>query len=168
MKEHKQLKRCLLSGLLCLSVLGATTTSFANNVSVGRYLSVAVKPQSDQQRLLQQQIQIKFPQNVLTIKQAVQFILQFSGYRLCDESQLSPPARRVLSQPLPEVDRTFGPMTLEQGLETLVGDDFYLLIDSVNRLVGLKIKPSYRHLYEKPIVARTIHVLRGSNHDNNE
>ena len=148
MKKHKQLKRCLLSGLLCLSVLGAATISFADNISIGRYLSVAEKPQSEQQRLLQQQIQIKFPQNVLTIKQAVQFILQFSGYRLCDIDQLSQPAKEMLSQPLPEVDRTFGPMTLEQGLKTLAGDSFYLLIDPVNRIVGFKVRPTYRDLYQ--------------------
>src|SRR3990167_2701727 len=134
MKKHVRLKHCVLGGLLCLSVLGTITTSFANKVVIGRYLSVVAKPQDDQMRLLQQQIQIKFPQNVLTLKQAIQFVLQFSGYRLCNDSELSQSVEEMLNQPLPEVDRTFGPMTLEQGLQTLAGNMFYLLVDPVNRM----------------------------------
>jgi len=144
---NTQLKRCALSGLLCLSLLAGATTSFANNVTVGRYLAVAEQPQSAQTKLLQQQIQIKFPQNILTVKQAVDFMLQFSGYRLVDVKQLNQPARTMLNQPIPEVDRTLDPMTLEQGLTTLAGDPFYVLIDPVHRLIGFKVKPNYRNLY---------------------
>jgi len=126
-----------------------TTASFANHLSVGRYLSVAVKPQSPQQHLLQQQIQIRFPENILTIKQAVRYALQFSGYHLADLNQMNKPAQAMLSQALPEVDRTFGPMTLEQGLMTLSGRTFSLLIDPVHRSVAYKIKSNYRELYIK-------------------
>jgi conjugative transfer region protein (TIGR03748 family) len=143
-----KLKRCALSSLLCLSIVFGITTSFAQNVIIGRYLSVIEKPQSAQTRLLQQQIQIKFPQNILTIKQAVEFMLQFSGYRLADIKQLNQHARAMLSQPIPEIDRTLDPMTLEQGLTTLVGNPFYLLVDPVHRLVGFKLKNQYRHLYK--------------------
>ena len=148
MKKHVQLKTYVLSGLLCLSVFATTTSCLANNITVGRYLSVAATPAADQQNLLQQQIQIKFPQNILTIKQAIKFILQFSGYRLCSDNELNQPEKEMLSQPLPEVDRTFGPMTLKQGLQTLAGNMFYLLLDPINRLVGFEIKPDYRHLYQ--------------------
>ena len=84
MKKYKQLKRYALAASLCLCFFGATTASFANNISIGRYLVVAEKPQQEQQRLLNQQIQIKFPQNILTIQEAVEFVLQYSGYRLTD------------------------------------------------------------------------------------
>ncbi|MDP1574337.1 MAG: pili assembly chaperone [Coxiellaceae bacterium] len=155
MKKHAQLKTYVLSGLLCLSVFATATSCFANNVIVGRYLSVAATPAADQKNLLQQQIQIKFPQNILTIKQAVKFILQFSGYRLCNENELDKPAKKMLSQPLPEVDRTFGPMTLKQGLQTLAGNMFYLLLDPIDRLVGFEIKPDYRHLYENTAINKS-------------
>jgi len=143
-----QLKRFALSGLLCLSILFGTSASFADNVTIGRYLAVAEKPQTAQTKLLQQQIQIKFPGSVLTVKQAVKFMLQFSGYHLVGVKQLNQPARAMLNQPIPEVDRTLDPMTLEQGLSTLASEPFYLLIDPVHRLVGYKIRPAYRYLYE--------------------
>lgn len=146
MKKH-QPKRYALLVLLCVSFLSVVTTSFANQMSIGRYLAVGVKPQNEQQHLLEQHIQIKFPQNILTIKQAVQFILQFSGYRLADDPVMNKPALAMLNQPLPEVDRSFGPMTLSQSLTTLSGEPFYLLVDPVHRLIAYKIKDRYHSLY---------------------
>lgn len=129
--------------LLFLSFLGFATTSFASNVSISRYLSVPVKPKFQQIHLLQQQMQIKFPQNVLTIKQAVRFLLQFSGYRLADDKVMDQSSLNMLDQSLPEIDRAFGPVTLEQALSTLSGDTFYLLVDPVNRKVGFQLKSAF-------------------------
>ena len=136
MRNQKQLKRYALAGLICLSFLSGSIPSFANNISIGRYLSVAEKPKIEQLRLLQQQIQIRFPQNILTIKQAIDFLLQFSGYNLSDMRTLSQPAHQMLKQPLPEIDKNFGPMTIEQGLTTLAGNSFHLLVDPVHREIA--------------------------------
>lgn len=149
MKTQKKLKRCALAGLLCLNVLGAFSLSFATQMSIGRYLTVATKPKLSQERLLQQQIQIKFPENVFTIKEAMQFMLQFSGYRLANLNSMGNASNAMLCQALPEVDRNFGPMSLEQGLLVLSGDAFYLLVDPVHRLVAFQIKPQYAFLYQK-------------------
>ena len=164
MKKQVELSRCLFSSFLCLIVLGVTTESFASNITIGRYLSVAAKAQNDQAHLLQQHIQITFPQNILSIQDAMQFILQFSGYRLCDVKNLNASARAMLRQPLPEVDRTLGPMTLEQGLQTLAGNMFYILLDPIHRLIGFQLKPAYRDLYQSVSLRQP---ARGSNHDNN-
>ena len=43
-------------------------------------------------------------------------------------------------QPLPMVDRDFGPMTISQGLETLAGSHFQLLIDPVHRQIAFRLK----------------------------
>ncbi len=147
MKNHQTLKRCVLAGFLCLNLFGTAVTSFAANVSIGRYLSVAAKPVPSQQQLLQQQIQIKFPQNVFTVKQAIQVMLQFSGYRLANTKSMGNAAKAMLHLPLPEVDRTLGPMSLEQGLMTLAGNAFYLLVDPVHRLIAYEIKPQYLALF---------------------
>ncbi len=152
MTRQQHLKRCALVGVLAFGLLGVTTASIANSVSIGRYLSVKVKPQADQERLLQQRLYAKFPQNILTLKQAIDFLLQFSGYRLVASQQMSQPVRDMLRQALPEVDKTFGPMTLIQSLETLVGAPFCVLIDPINRLVGFKVKPSYQHLYKRSVI----------------
>jgi conjugative transfer region protein (TIGR03748 family) len=156
------LRRIALSSLLCLSVLGATaSSSFANPITIGRYLSVKGKPRQDQEQLLQQQIQIHFPQNILTNKQAIIFLLQFSGYHMANSNQMHQSTRDMLAQPLPEVDRVFGPMPLEQGLATLAGHPFYLLIDPVHRLVSFKLKTEYQDLYKHSATNQTKHTIRG-------
>jgi len=143
-----QLKCYALSAILLLSASCEAAVNVANNINVGRYLSVPEKPKNDQINLLNQQIQIKFPQNILTIKQAIQFLLRFRGYHLCANDQLDEATTQMLNQLLPEVDREFGPMTLKQGLQTLSGNMFYLLVDPVNRLIGFKLKPAYSKIYQ--------------------
>lgn len=144
MKQHTQLTRWVLAGCLCLNLCG---TSFANTISIGRYLTVAAKPLPAQQHLLSQQIQIKFPENIFTVKQAIEFLLQFRGFRLASLQSMQPAAKAMLDQPLPEVDRTLGPMRLEDALLTLGGSPFYLLVDPVHRLVAYQLKPKYQSLY---------------------
>lgn len=134
------------SFLLC-AALSCTQLSSAEEVTVGRYLAATVKPEIAQEHLLQQRLQIKFPQNILTVKQAVDYVLQFSGYRLADMPYLEPSTQSMLRQPLPEVDSTLELMTLEQALKTLSGESFYVLADPVHRLVGFKLKPTYQALY---------------------
>ncbi len=58
----------------------------------------------------------------MVIWQAIEFSLQFSGFHLASRDDLDPSAQRVLQQPLPEVDRNVGPLSLEQALLTLVGE----------------------------------------------
>lgn len=146
---RKKLKIFTLGGLLCLSNLCFSDMKFSNTESVGRYLSVIVGPRNDQKNLLEQQNKIKFPEDVLTIKEAVQFTLKFSGYNLARNRAMNWPAQVMLNQALPEIDRIFGPMTLLQMLITLSGRGFYLLVDPVHRLIAYKIKPNYSQLYLK-------------------
>lgn len=123
----------------------------ANSVAIGRYLSVTLKARPAQSQLLQQQIEIQFPKNILTIRQAAQFILQFSGYQLASENKLNTEAKVLLEQSLPEIDRTLGPISLKEGLETLSSNTFYLLVDPIHRKVGYLLKPTYQQLYKNHI-----------------
>ncbi len=138
--------------LMALSCIFLSTfminTALAEEVSIGRYLSVEAKPLKGQRQLLQQQIQVQFPTNILTIKQAIEFILQFSGFHLAKPDSLSESVRERLQQFLPEVDRVLGPMTLEQALLTLTGEPFYLLLDPIHQLIGFELMPRYSDLYE--------------------
>lgn len=149
MKNYTDALRPVFIGLACASLLSTAEANVEGNVIIGRYLTVNAKPHHSQQHLLQQQIQIKFPENILTVKQAMEFMLQFSGYRLAPFNQTGRDVKAMLEQPLPEIDRTFGPVSLQEGLVTLAGGAFYLLIDPVHRLVSFEIRPRYSGLYEK-------------------
>lgn len=143
------LKPFALGGFLCLNFFGLTINSYANSIPTGRYLSVADQALPEQQHLLQQQIQVHFPTSIKTINQAMNFLLKFSGYQLATIKEMPVSAQIMLKQPLPEVDRNFGPMTLQEALTTLAGDSFYLLVDPINRKLVFQIKPQYQALFER-------------------
>lgn len=141
--------RCYRLRYLCLWLVLTTTPLLAtphSRVTIGRYLSVAATPSPAQQHLLAQQVNVKFPASVFSIQDAIQFLLQFSGYRLATAHR-SPGVTAMLAQPLPAVDRHLSPMPLQDALITLAGSVFYLLVDPVHRLISFQLKQPYQSLY---------------------
>lgn len=153
--RHRSLRSCCRASsflvIYGLSIVLVNTSVFAgvngDDTQVGRYLTTSNRPLSAQSNLLKQTIQVHFPESVQTVGDAIQHILQFSGYRLADSKSMPPVAKSTLHLPLPLVDRNFGPMNLEAALETLIGHSFRLVIDRVHRLVSFQLRPSYRHWY---------------------
>lgn len=145
---HHALRKCYA----CVLLLGLSTATISsaladNNISIGRYVSVPSSVELGQIHLLQQQVQITFPQNVLSLKDAVNFTLQFTGYHLIDDDHMTDAMQSLLNQPLPEVDRQLGPFSLKDALLTLSGNDFYVLVDPVHRLISFRMR-SYEPLYQ--------------------
>lgn len=127
---------------LAVLIVFLTSTSFAsvNKTMVGRYVSIENKPTQAQTDLLSQLIEVQFPQTVQTIGDAINYLLRYSGYSIVDDSHQSPSLKSTLKKLLPLVDRNFGPMSLRDGLSTLVGPAFVLIQDSLNREVNFKPK----------------------------
>jgi len=111
--------------------------------AVGRYMSVENKPDTAQVDLLSQTIQVRFPQDVQTIGQAMDYLLRFSGYKLMPEDLQHQALKSTLHKPLPIVDRQFGPMPLKDALSTLAGPAFTLVEDPLNREVDFKLKSPF-------------------------
>lgn len=116
---------------------------------VGRYLTVENQASNAQADLLQQTFQVRFPNQVKTISDAIHYLLCFSGYRLVDNTRLSKEAQAVIAQLLPSIDRQLGVMSLQDGLLTLAGQPFGLVVDPVHRLISLRLKPTYQVIYKR-------------------
>ncbi len=140
-------KILLLSGLL---VMSASTLVFAatDTTNVDRYLVVANQPLAAQSNLLAQTFQVRFPLHINTLGEAVRYLLRFSGYSLAKDRDQSMEVAALLARPLPEVNRNFGPMSLQTGLMTLAGKPFGLWVDPVHRLIGFRLLPHYQTLYQ--------------------
>jgi len=121
--------------------------AIASNTNAGEFLTVNNTPITAQENLLQQTFQVSFPVRVITVGQAMQYVLNSSGYALAPNAGGYPLAKTMLARPLPIVDRNFGPLTIEQGLQTLAGPHFQMIVDPVNRLVAFRLKPSLAQLY---------------------
>lgn len=137
--------RLKLIGILVFLCISGT--SYADSTQVGRYITKPNKPVLSQMDLLSQTIQIRFPQDIKTIANAVDHLLSFIGYSLVDKNNMQPALQTILTKPLPLIDRELGPMSLKDGLLTLVGPAFSLEKDLINRTVNFKLKPVYAKRY---------------------
>ena len=107
-------------------------------VQIGRYRVLNPEPTPEQRDPLQVIIQMALPTQVRTVGEAVQYILQRSGYRF-NERVGGEVVHRLLNKQLPDVHRQFGPMTLQNALEMLAGSPFRLTIDRINRVVDFQL-----------------------------
>jgi conjugative transfer region protein (TIGR03748 family) len=124
---------------LCVNPMSA-----ANITEVNRYATVLNKPLASQINPLLTVQQIHFPQHIHTIGEALNHWLQYSGFSLVDESAQSPALKDTMRQPLPQVVRSLGPLTVEDGLAVLAGSQVFTLIpDPLHRQVNFKLKPQY-------------------------
>ena len=132
-----------------LTILLLSSQAYGDVTQIARFLTVANKPLHAQENLLSQTREVEFPDSVTTIKEAINYLLSFSGYSLAtpdvdDESVLA-----IFNTSLPDVDRNFGPISLLDGLSTLVGQAFFVLDDPVHRKIFFHLKPDYQKIYQK-------------------
>ena len=110
----------------------------AKDIQVGRYSLFAATPTEAQANLLEATITVQFPDRIRTVGEAVQQLLQQSGYRLAAPDATRPESAYLFALALPAVQRSLGPMTLKRALETLAGPAFRLVEDPVHRLVAFE------------------------------
>ena len=121
--------------------LSGSFTQAANVTQINRYATVANKPLASQVNPLLTVQQMHFPQEVSTVGDALAYWLQYSGFKLADESRLLPVFKTLMTQPLPQVDRNFGPLTIQDGLVVLAGQsEFTLVQNPLTRTVNFKLK----------------------------
>jgi len=132
--------------IISLILLNQTVNADTQATQISRYITVQNQALVAQQNLLQQTFQVKFPNSVKTIEDAIKHLLRFSGYSLVEKNMLSKEAQNLLALPLPQTHRNLGPLSLEDGLITLIGNPYGLLIDPIHRLISVRLKPEYQHL----------------------
>ena len=123
--------------LLFLGLLAGCTVSLAGEMQVGRYSVWPVTATRAQVVPLSAMVAVRFPRPVQTVEQAVQHLLDGSGYRLAGASDS--PAAIMLAQPLPEVHRSLGPLRLDQALQILAGPVFQLVQDPLHRRIAFEL-----------------------------
>ena len=137
MRRFPSQYRKLGSALALLGLVSSPIVSAAD-LQVGRYGTVRALPTQEQIQLLSAIVGVAFPASVITVGQAVEYLLQPSGYRLAPQGTAEPSRAALLTLPLPEPHRVLGPMPLQMALETLAGPAFRLVEDPVHRLVSFE------------------------------
>ncbi|HAT6977324.1 TPA: hypothetical protein JAN54_03425 [Legionella pneumophila] len=117
------LKKTMLLSL----VLFGLQAHAANITQVSRYATVNNQPLAAQINPLKTVQQIHFPVSIQTIGEAVNYWLRYSGYHLAPKEKQSESLQQVFQQPLPQVSRNLGPLSIDHGLTVLVGQQLFNL-----------------------------------------
>jgi conjugative transfer region protein (TIGR03748 family) len=127
-----------VSGLLALSV-NVDSHAGDGEFQVGRYQSTALNPGDEQIDLLSSVVDIKFPEEINTVGQAVTHLLDGSGYRLLSAKLAESNRSHLFAMPLPTVQRHLGPVRLRQALQLLGGSAHRLVVQPTYRLVSFEL-----------------------------
>jgi conjugative transfer region protein (TIGR03748 family) len=136
-----------LIAVVSLGVMTQSVLAEPSDTVLGRYLTTATEPLPAQIDLLSQSFDVHFPRDVVTVGSAIKYLLNNSGYQMIDTHTLDPASIQMLLLPLPDIDRDLGPMTLLQGLQTLAGQTFQVVVDPVHRLIAFRLKAEYQNQY---------------------
>ncbi|HGI8166011.1 TPA: hypothetical protein ACJT8R_001265 [Legionella pneumophila] len=117
----------LRKSLLCGFFLCSLNAQATNITQIGRYATVNNQPLAAQINPLKTAQQIHFPASIQTIGEAVNYWLRYSGYHLASIEKQSESLQQVFQQPLPQVNRNLGPLTITDGLTVLVGQHLFNL-----------------------------------------
>ena len=91
--------------LCCVILALVSTASFSEEVTeVSRYTTVKNQATRAQINPLLMTVQVKFPQNVQTVGNAMDYLLRYSGYSLVNRYEMDVNVQQMLDQPLPIVD----------------------------------------------------------------
>lgn len=125
-----------------------TEASIPTRLAQGRYTLVSTTPLPEQLDLLAQIIDIRIPATLNpTVGEALQHLLQRTGYQLCPEPDEGPTLYR---HALPAAHYQIGPMPLKQALQLLGGPAWQLTVDDRERQLCFvpRAEPNTAHLRE--------------------
>ena len=109
-------------------------------MQVGRYTVVPSTPSDKVIEPLLVIAKLTFPrQTVVTIGDAINYVLMRTGYRLTDDVALGESAKTFLALPIPENQRVIGPYQVQNILAVLIGKSWALTVDHRNRVVGKQL-----------------------------
>jgi len=138
------MRRLSFHSLVALCSLMPVVSGAQEFVQTGRYTAVMSSPTEAQKNPLNEIVIVRFPDTVMTVGDALRELVAGTGYALSDTVYSDSEVFGLLGRPLPDIQRTLGPMTISVGLETLAGGAFRMIVDPVHRLVAFELDPGLR------------------------
>lgn len=125
------------------------TFAFDGTHQASRYAKAYPSAKAVQVDPLSSIVKIKFPNDVQTIKQAIEYLLGPTGYRLAPVEFSDPYVKNVFISELADIHREIGLIRVDDAIKTIVGKPWELVEDPVNRMVTLELKNGYRQHYNE-------------------
>ncbi len=118
---------------------------YAQTVQTDRYTQVRLGPEPGQVAPLDEITRIVLSDKLSTVGEAIEEVLDGTGYRLrhIKDSYEKPIDTILMNQPLPELHRRLGPMTVKDALDVLAGDAWHIKVNDLGRELWFVINPHY-------------------------
>lgn len=126
--------------LLVISI----TSAVAAESQVGRYSVKEAAAEPAQRDLLAVIVETQLPRQILTVGDALRFLLRRSGYRLGTASPTDTDMANLMALPLPAVHRHLGPISLRDALAAIAGPAYELHAEPVRRQLHFTVRATYR------------------------
>lgn len=143
--EGKRIRKALPALVLVIASVAplAAWSAGGETVQVARYSTIAPVASAAQVDPLDAVVTIVFPEQLTTVEEALHYVLRRSGYQLASAEAADPAVSVLANQPLPEVHRRLGPITVARALSALAGPSWSLVVDPVHRLVSFELTQAY-------------------------
>ncbi len=117
-----------------------TNASAEEYVRTDRYTLATIDPRGDQAAPLTAVVTMTFGSHIQTVGQAIDEILQGSGYRWIVQAGATEDSDMLLNElPLPAVVRAIGPIRLQDALDTIAGESWGLVVNHTNRTLWFEL-----------------------------
>jgi len=118
----------------------------AELVQTDRYTLIKPSPTQKELDPLSVNIQVAFPPNIKTVRDALNFVLMQSGWVLALDKSNDEALSITLDRPLPQVHRKLSLMPLRTVLQVLVGEYFIPVEDPIRRIYTFDLKEDFKRL----------------------
>jgi len=114
-------------------------------VQLARYSYMQPTATPEQENILSVVVEMQFNSHIETVGESIVYLLSRSGFQIAPEESSDPSMSILFALKLPLIHRNLGPITIENGLRTLAGPSWDLVIDPVNRYISFDLLDKYRH-----------------------
>ena len=125
---------CLQLMVVSLAIALSPPVLAGADIQVNRYSFQKHSAPPHQADLLSAVVETRFPQNVVTVGAAIDYMLERSGYRFIPTEQTA----AAMALELPAVHRSIGPLPLRTAISTVAGPAWRLRENSEKRTVWLQ------------------------------
>lgn len=132
-------------GIATTFMLGVFAAEAAQ-IQTDRYTMVTPAPEQSELDPLAVNVQLAFPPNVKTVRDAVNYVLMNSGWVLALDKSNDDALAITLDRPLPQVHRKLSLMPLRTVLQVLVGEYFVPVEDPLRRIYTFDLHEEYKGL----------------------
>ncbi len=130
------MKYCLQLILAIFAITLSAPASAGADIQVNRYSFQKQTPPPHQADLLSAVIETRFPNNVVTVGHAIEYMLERSGYQFIYTEE----SAEAMTLELPAVHRNLGPLNLRTALTTVAGPAWRLQENNEHRKVWFEPK----------------------------